>query len=67
LEPHHLDGDHSNHTAENIVAVCTLCHAQNHIFALSLEKKAEICVLSTNIPQEIFNQYQRALLVLSHK
>ncbi len=53
LEPHHLDGDHSNHTAENIVAVCTLCHAQNHIFALSLEKKAEICVLSTNIPQEI--------------
>lgn len=67
LEPHHLDGNHCNHTDENVVATCTLCHAQNHIFALSLEKKAEICVLSSNISQEVLNQLQRTLLVLSHK
>ena len=67
LEPHHLDGDHSNHTDENVVAACTLCHAQNHIFALALEKKAEICVLSADISQEVLNQLQRTLLVMSHK
>lgn len=67
LEPHHLDGDHTNHTDDNVVAACTLCHAQNHIFGLALDKKAEICVLSADISQEVLNQLQRTLLVLSHK
>lgn len=67
LEPHHLDGDHSNHSEDNVVPACTLCHAQNHIFALALDKKAEICVLSADISQEVFNQLQRTLLVMAHK
>lgn len=66
LEPHHLDGNHTNHSEENIVPACTLCHSQNHIFSLALEKKAEICVLSDDFTQEQFNHMQRVLLVLSH-
>ena len=67
LEPHHLDGNHLNNTEDNVVAACTLCHAQNHIFGLSIDKKAEICVLSSDISQTVLNQLQRTLLVLSYK
>ncbi|TAL63651.1 MAG: HNH endonuclease [Burkholderiaceae bacterium] len=31
FEIHHLDGDHSNSGADNVVPVCTLCHAPFHL------------------------------------
>lgn len=66
LEPCHLNGDHSDHSEENVVPSCTMCHSQNHIFSLALDQKAELCVLSSHFTQAQFNQLQRILLVLSY-
>jgi len=66
LEACHLNGDHNDHSEDNIVPACTLCHSQNHVFSLALEQKAEICVLSPHFTQAQFNQLQRILLVLSY-
>lgn len=66
LEACHLNGNHNDHSEDNIVPACTMCHSQNHVFSLALEQKAEICVLSPHFTQAQFNQLQRILLVLSY-
>ncbi|THD00530.1 HNH endonuclease, partial [Panacagrimonas perspica] len=31
FELHHLDGDHTNLSADNVVPICTLCHWPMHL------------------------------------
>ena len=66
IEPHHLNGDHTDHSEKNVVPACTLCHAPHHLFAISQNQSAIFGLFKDNITQTNLNHLQRLLLVLNH-
>lgn len=66
IEPHHLNGDHTDHSATNVVPACTLCHATHHLFAISQDQSAVFGLFKDNITQTNLNHLQRLQLVLNY-
>ncbi|WP_173912861.1 HNH endonuclease signature motif containing protein [Acinetobacter sp. Marseille-Q1618] len=64
LEIHHLDGNHSNNNAENLVPACTLCHRTKHL-SWVLADKAGFMGISHDLSQVNLNHLQRFILILS--
>lgn len=66
IEPHHLNGDHADHSVGNVVPACTLCHASHHLFAISQNQSAIFGLFKDNITQTNLNHLQRLQLVLNY-
>jgi len=56
-EPYHLDGDHTNDVADNLVASCPLCHLVQHLERPRIEEEAALIWLP--------EMSQRALIALA--
>ena len=56
-EPYHLDGDHTNDVADNLVASCPLCHLVQHLERPRIEEEAALIWLPA--------MSQRALIALA--
>lgn len=65
IEPHHLNGDHSDHSTDNVVPACTLCHASYHLFAVSQNQSATFGLFRENITQTNLNHLQRLIICLT--
>lgn len=65
IEPHHLNGDHYDHSEKNIVPACTLCHASHHLFSVSQNQSAVFGLFRDNITQTNLNHLQRLILCMS--
>jgi hypothetical protein len=65
IEPHHLNGNHYDHSAKNVVPACTLCHASHHLFAVSQNQSAAFGLFRDNISQTNLNHIQRLLICFS--
>lgn len=65
IEPHHLNGDHYDHSAKNVVPACTLCHASHHLFAVSQNQSAVFGLFRDNITQTNLNHLQRLIICMT--
>lgn len=66
LEIHHLDGNHLNHSEENLIPSCSLCHRQHHLFWLATTTNASLGGTKTDVlDQAVLNHLQRICFVMS--
>ena len=70
LEPHHVDGDHTNHSQENLRYICTLCHRLQHLGWVGVANLGKIIYLPSLIDHkqkrfwlEPFHHIQRFYLM----
>jgi hypothetical protein len=66
-EPFHLNGDHADESAENIVPACVLCHLAQHLGRPGIEKEA-VLIWLPEISQGAVNAIVRAthLIRMAH-
>jgi intracellular multiplication protein IcmJ len=62
MELHHVDGDHRNHDANNLVAACTLCHQVHHLAMCGLRYGGMMAVVPELTQTEV-NSIVRELFV----
>ena len=59
-EVFHLDGDHMNWSAENLVTACTLCHAAQHLGRPAVEREA-VLIWLPDVSQAALNTIVRRI------
>lgn len=65
-EVHHLNDDHNDNEVENLVTVCSLCHATQHLWFSGMKDRGDIIYLDPkiySISQPELNQWVRILWV----
>lgn len=53
-EVHHIDGDHTNHHADNLATICPLCHAAVHVGLTAAQGRARL-IWEPRVPQHLLN------------
>lgn len=53
-EVHHINGDHDDHSDENLITICPLCHATQHIGLAGQWRRIKLIWLP-ELPQQIVN------------
>lgn len=61
-EVHHLNDNHNDHTEENLVTVCPLCHQSHHLNSAAINNGAELIWLP-ELTQAELNHLCRVLFV----
>lgn len=63
-EVHHKDDDHSNNDQDNLLTVCSLCHACHHIGLAGIHNRGVIAYMP-EVTQEDINRTQKLLMCIT--